>query len=187
MRIWFSALALSTAALVTACEADPTGSSNPSHFAATIEGSISASYEGTGHFSTTTQRRPAAPPVFFLHSRGAGEARNQGFEFSRRGAELPAVGTYTLGRQSGDLAEFNAAYSHQQGNVTYRYAAQSGELHITTSTPQRIAGTFRFSGVFAGTCTSSRGSVTCTVNPTPDPDAAAVEVSGSFEVVPARF
>ena len=189
MRIG-SACVMSAAVLLAACRSTTPLAPAPSSWltatlnGTTVDGEISMSYSGTGHFTTTGLRRPAAPPLFLLHSRGIGDARDEGFELARAGDALPAPGRYALGAQQGANA-FQMIFAQRRGDVTYRYTAQSGELHIAASSPQQIAGTFTFRSVFSGTCTGTDGRVECSVRAL-DPAGPALDVNGSFVAVPER-
>ena len=174
--------------LAAACQSNPAAPESPAWFSATlagttVEGAISASYSGTGHFTTTDVRRPAAPPLVLLRSEGVGDAKDDGFELSRAGLTLPAAGTYALGAGAN---AFQAVFTQKRGSVTHRYAAQSGELHITAASAERISGTFTFRGVFAGTCEGRGARVDCSVVASPGPGAPAIDVQGSFVAVPER-
>lgn len=167
--------------LLAACERSPVASPGASVFTATVEGSVVSSYQGTGHFTFTGLRRPAAPAMFILHSSGIGEAQGQGFELYHPGRALVDVGSYTIGADGGP---FTAVYTRTNGSQVERFAARSGEIQVTGSTSTRVAGTFRFSAVLSAVCSYRGSAVSCTTRAA-DQDAPAVEVSGSFQAVPS--
>ena len=190
MRIGVIASVLGCASLVAACDVSPARPSAASWFSATvtgstIEGQIPSpyTYSGTGTFTTTSARRPAAPPLFLLRSEGAGAAQNDGFELSRSGDTVPGVGSYDLG--AGGAGALQMTFTQRRGAVTYRYAAEAGTLQITSASRDRLAGTFDFRGVFAGTCSGTAASVQCSVEP-PRADAPRIAVTGSFDAVAER-
>ena len=189
MRSRLTALtALGFVAVIAAC--DSTGSTGPqsdnSYLRASINGALNTSYEGSGQFWLGTgTHRPTQPSTFSLFSAGHGASTNQTFLLFRPGAELPKAGTYTLGVAG---AGFQAHFSRtaDQGQTLEAFAASSGELKITRSSPERLEGHFRMTGFQfchrdrAG----SRPNLTCVVPTSVDPDAPTITVEGSFSAVP---
>lgn len=174
-------LVMGTVALLSACERSPVASPGDSVFTATVEGSVVSSYQGTGHFSLTSLRRPAAPAMFILHSSGIGAAQGQGFELYHPGRQIVPVGSYTVGAND---APFTAVYTRTNAGKVERFTARSGEVQVAEATSARVAGTFRFSAVLSAVCTYQGSAVSCTNQPV-TAKSPAVEVSGSFQAVPS--
>ncbi len=187
MRKRFASVAgLTALAVLGGCDYNPVGYTGPSRFVASIEGSVTASYEGTGIFHTTPPGLPR-PFSFALQSQGTGSASNQGFEFLAK--ERPATGLYEL--RQGNLLDgdfLHAAFTVREGNTISRFAAQAGEVEITDSTPDRVEGTFQFTGVLRSICEESRSMgghfLSCTG--VTDHDPPTVRISGTFEAVSGR-
>lgn len=189
MNIRVCVIALVTMTALVGCQQTPVGPGplTSSWLTATVQGStlegpLSAEYAGSGQFLTTPNaRRPAAPALFLLKSQGAGAAQDDGFELWKSGSAIPDAGSYSLGPQLA-TDTFAMVFTQRRGNVTYRYGAQSGDLHIHSASPERLTGTFTFTGVFTGTCTTSGGAGRC--DPAaPAADAPTLTVSGSFDAV----
>ena len=170
---------------LAACEGNPLGEADPAQLVASIEGGITASYEGTGEFSTAPGGLPR-PIKFSLRSAGRGTASNQGFHFHSE--SMPSVGVYALGASKSADGEqpVHAVYSWQDGRKVERFSAREGELVITEASANRVAGTFRFTGLLTSVCTATNSSAQfCTVSP-PDASSKQIVAAGSFEAVPAR-
>lgn len=183
MKIRVTLLTLGLAVLA-GCESNPLMEVDPAQLVASVEGGITAEYEGTGKFSTA----PAGlshPIKFSLRSTGKGTASNQGFHF--HSGKMPGVGVYALGAQSGTGGEsMRAVYSWRDGSRIEQFSAQTGELVIAESSANRVAGTFRFTGLLTSACTATNSSAQfCTVSP-PDASTKQIIAAGSFEAVPAR-
>lgn len=142
------AFALTSLVLLTACGAGPTApKSQPGSFTATVSGAASKSLTGQAGFLVTTN-------LFSISlNNGAGTGSIQ---FSRL-AGVPAAGTYQLDANAQqNSGAFVAIYS---GGAQENYVSTAGSLTITSSSADRIKGTFSFTG--AG---GTSGSATVTVS-----------------------
>lgn len=167
-----------------ACEGSgPTGSNGPSWLRATINGSVQATYDGTGDFHLGTDERTGGASQFSVYSAGTGTASGQSFLLQRSGAELPARGIYPLGLTSG----FTARYIRQADGAMQAFAAQSGEVEVLQSSRNRIEGRFRLVGFryCSRDATGNRApDGPCTVPGAPIAGASTVEITGSFAATP---
>lgn len=190
-------LALASLSALAACDSDPVGAEpDGSSFVASVGGNFEATYEGRGYFHAFNPPRGLPRPAMFtLHSAEPDRVNRQvqSFSLHRWGTELPAVGSYSIGRtslQEGDPQLFQASYDRTVGRTVERYTGISGEVQITASSAERIEGTFRFTGVH--TCTGTQSYMQCTFYAGPDgsqtdsADRATIEVSGSFVAIPGR-
>lgn len=147
-------LALTSFLLLAACGGgDGPTSPKPGQggFTATVSGAASKSLSGQAGFLVTTNLFTIA----LNNTAGTGS-----IQFSRL-AGVPAVGTYQLDANAEPSSgAFVAIYS---GGGQENYIASTGSLTITSSSADRIAGTFSFTGT-GGTSGS-----------------ASVSVSGSFD------
>lgn len=184
------ALALAITALAACQSDDPLGNNGPSWLRATLQGAVDANYQGTGHFHTGTNPSAGGSVTFTVYSEGTGDALHQWMMLYRQGGARPAEGVYPLelvDQADGAARGFAAMYRRVAGDTAETFAARSGEVTITTSTPDLIEGTFRFTGqrYNARTVRGTPGGSSVGTASDPDPDAPTVEVSGSFRAVPA--
>lgn len=182
-----AALALT---ILSACENISTpADSGPSFLRATVQGAVDATYEGNGDFHVGNNPDAGIAIKFTLNSNGKGDANGQSFMLWRYGIGRPARGGYTLqipNYTSKKWESFAAVYTRSVGNMHEAYVAQSGEVEITASTPDRVEGTFRFRGL-RYSARELQGSGTPQGSGRPDvvdPNAPAIEVSGTFVAVP---
>ena len=188
------------------CDSEPKEATapQPSQFRAAVQGTVTASYEGVGFFRVTEpgslpgQVQPppggslpngfALPGTFVLFSADPGVDRGegQGFALLRVGGTRPAVGTYALGSPPGFSGErFHGLYVRSTAGQREQYLAVSGEVRITTSTADRVAGSFNLRAVRV--CTGTGAVLTCVV---PSGQGASavnedVQISGTFSARPA--
>ncbi len=190
-RHTMSARMLPFALLLAACGHEgPLRSSGPQFLKASIAGSVQAEFEGTGDFHVGDDPRAGIRIQTSIVSRGVGASEGQRLVIYRRGAGRPGEGRYqveSLDLSSPQASGITAVYTRQTAGVVEFYAAQSGELVITESSKDRIAGHFRFTG-FRYCASELQGSPTqrgpCRVPPTPIEGAPTVEVTGSFVAGP---
>lgn len=158
-------------------------SSSPSYVRADILGGSSGRYEGSGNFYVLTQNRRRE---FGLMSTGTGEFAGDQFAILRRGGTRPSPGDYPLGPldQSDPSAQGITAWYVRRGATAIEdFVVTSGQLHVTSSTADRITGTFQLTG--ARYCSSNLNGTAveaCTRPWEPQPGAPAIEVSGDFSV-----
>ena len=176
-------------AVLPSCESITPPDPGPSFLRATVQGAVDATYEGNGDFHVGGDRDAGIAIKFSLSSSGKDHANGQSFLLWRHGIGRPATGSYTLqapNYTSKRWDSFAAVYTRRVGNIHEGYVAQSGEVEITLSTSNRVEGTFRFRGLryyarevqgAAPPQGSGRPDVV-------DPNAPAIEVSGSFVAVP---
>lgn len=149
MRVTASgAIALTSLVLLTACGGEPTSpKTQPGSFTATVSGAASKSLSGQAGFLVTTN-------LFSISlNNGAGTGSIQ---FSRL-AGVPAAGTYQLDANAQqNSGAFVAIYS---GGAQENYVSTTGTLTITSSSADRIKGTFSFTGT-GGTSGSATVTVT---------------------------
>ena len=157
------------------CADAPTAPTEVGQVLASVQGSVSTLYQGTGQFSVGSARIPQRPKFFILRSADVATGGREALIVQRLGADLPEPGEYALGTPGG----FVARYERTQDGVREGYTADAGTLEITSATPTRIEGSFRFSAVRH--CTGSRNAMTCQVPP--PADAPRIEVEGSFVAV----
>ena len=175
---------------LAACDSGPVTGADASHFTASIQGVVETTYQGHGHFRVSTPPEGLPRPTTFVlfssnGTRASQEA--QSFMLQRIGTGLPAVGRYTLGKQgfgSVDPQVFSATYERKTGDRIESYRARSGVVEITSSSADRIEGTFRFAG--SRTCEGTRSHMVCSVISGDEAGTAMIEVSGSFTAAPAR-
>ncbi|HEX8851798.1 MAG TPA: hypothetical protein VF761_19880 [Gemmatimonadaceae bacterium] len=137
-------LVLATLVAAAACGGD--GGTDPrprTGFTAHVSGATSATLTGEAGYLVTPNMVTIA-----LHS-GSGASYIQ---FARQGG-LPGAGTYQLRADtpanSGDFVAFYA------GGATENYVATSGTLTITSSSADRVKGTFNFTATGGASGTST--------------------------------
>ena len=175
--------------LLTACGGGEPLGSESSFLRAEVSGAVQAKYVGTGEFWTGGDADLGQPPTFGINSRlsTTGSAEVVSLWTQRQGR--PSVGSYELRHPNPAVASwhsFAAVYHHRQGGSVESYVAESGTLRITSSSAERVEGTFQFTGIryCARSATERVGSCTPTVV---DPMAPRVSISGSFVAVPADY
>ncbi len=134
-------------ALAGAC-GNPAGNDDGGWLRATIqEAAAEVQFDGTGYFLVGSGHDVSVQ--FTLNSKGIGLAIDQRLTIHRPGAGIPTVGTYGLGplkEKDGALQGLTAYYSREVDGRKQSFTALSGQLEITTSKNDLVAGTFRFSG-----------------------------------------
>ena len=181
---------LPLALLLTACEQDtPVGSSEAAFLRADVTGTVQARYEGTGEFWTGGSAELGRPMTFGINSRVGTSASNETVSLWSQRDGRPAVGNYALrlpdySKQKWE--SFAAVYHHGQGNSVESFVAESGTLRITSSSADRIEGTFEFTGVRYCARSATERSGSCTPSQV-DLNAPRISVSGSFVAVPSNY
>lgn len=178
-------------ALAGAC-GNPAGNDDGGWLRATIqEAAAEVQFEGTGYFTVGSGHDVSVQ--FTLVSRGIGLSIDQRLIIHRPGAGIPAVGAYVLGpleEKDGALQGLTAYYSREVDGIKQSFTAVSGQMEITISKNDLVAGTFWFSGaLYCSSPVVSSGDddwLFCGDPNTIDPSAQQVEVSGSFEVIPVK-
>lgn len=105
---------------------------------------------------------------------------------------IPAPGTYSvrLPDEASDRWDYFAAtYAREANGLHDAYVGRDGELTIKSAGPQRIEGVFRFTGVLYCVRTNEppfHDPYPCRPSQV-DPNAATIEVNGSFVVEPDTF
>ena len=129
------AVALTSLVMLTACGGEPTPPKpQPGSFSATVSGAASKTLSGQAGFLVTTNLFSIA-----LNSSTAPGS----IQFSRL-ASVPAAGTYQLDANAQqNSGAFVAIYS---GGGQENYVSTTGSLTITSSSADRIKGTFSFTG-----------------------------------------
>lgn len=149
-----------------------------------------ATYQGSGHFNQSPDPAAGQPIHFSVWSDGTGTSEGDNVSFYRPGAARPGKGWYQLSEpevKDGKLFGFAAMYRRSVGGRREVYNTASGELQITHSSKERVAGTFRFTGVLycswrSNTLEDMWGCAT--LNPyIVVPGAPTIEVSGEFDAV----
>jgi len=189
MHVRLSALALSVVLLaLSACElAESLSPADAAYLVATLDGGVQSRFEGTGEFDTGSNPARGVEVQFFLDSRGVGASAGERIIFSRAGGGRLASGTYTLEES------LTATYLRQTAGVAERYAATSGELVVTESSPDRMEGRFRFTAALA--CLTRLGAHnvvleragSCGTTSEPLPEQPGIVVTGSFVAAPATY
>lgn len=144
------------------------------------------SYSGDGEFVVGVGGDGS--PLFSLGSQGQADAGRQVFQLLTLGGGVPAPGAHALSTvdQSNPNARGTTAfYSRTVDGWVESYAASSGELTITSSSRNRVAGTFRFTGYRYCAVEQMGTGMEGPCRPTAQPIAGApqVEVTGSFSAV----
>jgi hypothetical protein len=147
------------------CQASPVSPSSASSLltamvqGATLDGPVASEYSGAAWVMTTPNAR-RRPRCSCCSHRDPGLRLARASRSCGRDRRSPP-GYYALGGDAPGAPK--VVYTQRRGDITYRYGAQSGELVVTGASHHRLTGTFSFSGVFIGTCTTtSVGAVSCT-------------------------
>ncbi len=125
----------------------------------------------------------------------AGEESIKGTDLSagiaRYGAGRPMVGRYELGLPdrpyAGPGRGFYATYYRSLNDTSQAYVSVAGEIEITVSSPDHIAGSFRFTGTEYSAHWGGGGRRGSGSPARIDPDAPTLQVTGSFSAVPFVF
>lgn len=140
------ALALAALPLLLACGGDggTDPKPQPTGFTATVSGATSASLSGSAVFAATGQG--------FVLDLVNKDAQGPMISFVRVGA-LPGTGTYTFSAvpQPGEIVGLYAT----GGATPTGYASTGGTLTITTSSSDRLKGSFSFTATGGGTGTAT--------------------------------
>lgn len=182
---------LSTAFLLVGCQStEPAGPPQSSFLRANITGAVAATYEGTGDFWTGGNRELGRPMTFGINSQGRGSAEGHRFSLWRQREGRAGRGSYALSPPDYTREEwdsFAAVYSRVNGETMEAFVAQSGVITITASSPERVEGTFRFTGIrYCASSISGTPRTEGSCRPSEiDPEAPTLDVSGTF--VAAQF
>ena len=135
--------------LLAACDADPNSSLRAGRFSASVSGAVTATYEGGGEFHTGTP----GPGLkqFQITSDGKQGFEGQEFALTRWDGGRLGTGHHPIGLV--DLSAYLRASTRQprgitfqyfrvEGGVEEQYVADSGEVEITSSSDERVAGRF---------------------------------------------
>jgi hypothetical protein len=179
-------------------EGQPAGSVPPG-VRATITaatGAINETFTGTGSFGVNDADGVNQPKTFSVDSRPADGSGTRSFSLWRfQGTDrtAPPVGTYPVAGPSNAQAYWPtmaAVYRTEVDGWVETYVGQSGRVTVTASSPDRFAGTFRFTAVryyrrpMRGTGREP-GMVLGTPSEVP-PGQPTIEVTGSFAASPWR-
>jgi hypothetical protein len=185
----FRSLPIAFVILMNACQGAHPSDSGPggSFLRATLSGAVQTQYEGTGTFFNGGGPGSGSPPSFGLNSSGGASSRDQAFSLTRnQSGHLPERGTYPLQLPKPAAEQwpgFAAVYRRMVHDGVESYVSDAGEVTITSSSPHRVEGTFRFSGVRY--CARTLRGLEGACGPGEiDPNAPRIEVAGSFSAVP---
>lgn len=154
--------------------------------AAEIAGVETVQFEGVGHF------HPASP----VEGRGQEFSLSATMEASGSTFSIiiwtydgaPAPGRYSLGLPGGETeASHHLVFSTaaMDGGGQRAYAADWGEIEITAITPDRVEGSFHFTGFeYCGRSVGEDPKGPCRVPPEAIPGAGGIEGEGTFSVIP---
>lgn len=135
----------------------------------------------TGTFHAVRSPRPHGEQFELSLDRGPGREERFVVGIARYGAGRPEVGRYPLAllNRENPAGRFYAAYHAKSGEASRSYVSVDGELVITASSPERVAGRFRFRGAeySASSPRERRGSGSPS---SVAPDAPTIEVVGTF-------
>jgi hypothetical protein len=176
------------ALLMTACtDTEPTMSTAPSFLRATIQQAAgSISYDGKGMFNVSSNPAAGIKTSFSVYSETQGAAR-QDLMLYRQGDGRPAAGHYELRMMDpadGASRGFTAWYSRTVGDTVEMFAARSGEVIITKSSPDAVEGTFRFSARLSDRRWGGPGTAPGGERIDDAADVPVIEISGSFRATP---
>lgn len=138
------------------------------------------SYEGQGKFYVVAE---GARREFGMFSVGP-NATNV-FSILLRGGTRPPVGDYPLALlDQSDITSKGATawYTRAEGGRTETFAAISGVLRVTRSTPDRVSGTFQLVGARFCAYDATGPVGACSLPWSPPEGAPTIEVSGEFSV-----
>jgi hypothetical protein len=146
---------IAATALFTACgDGGPVGTTGADFMSVTISGDVQGSFEGRGHFHHGTTI--AGDQSFQIVSRGFGSHSNAGFAITRWTGGQLATGTHAItlvnlegyDRTQPAPQGITLQYGHRitgagGAQIDEFYVASGGTLTITTSTAERVEGTFQ--------------------------------------------
>lgn len=135
--------------LLAACESDPNSSLRAGRFSASVSGAVTAAYEGGGEFHTGTPG--PGMQQFQIISNGRQGFEGQQFALTRWDGGRLRTGRHEIGLV--DLSEYMRGSTRQPQGITFQYfrvengiqqqyVADSGEVEITSSSDERVAGRF---------------------------------------------
>ena len=135
--------------LLAACEADPNSSLRAGRFSASVSGAVTTAYEGGGEFHTGTPG--PGMQQFQIVSDGRQGFEGQQFALTRWDGGRLRTGRHEIGLV--DLSEYMRGSTRQPRGITFQYfrveggtkeqyVADSGEVEITSSSDERVAGRF---------------------------------------------
>jgi hypothetical protein len=154
-----------------------------SRLVAAVAGAYDLEYKGSSHFHPGGDpRRPYAPSYFSLVSEGRGASAGQSVLLTRGNPEIPEPGTYVIGPLPHEMQAFYNRIG-AGGQTVESFRGETGTVVITHATPQRLEGTFEFSGYQICDRDASSG-MFCVIGPPPGPETERVHVSGSFVAYP---
>lgn len=179
--------------LAASCSTDQAAPVPEGWFSATILGSESISYRGTGLFFSNRDL-PAlpeeVPSLFYLFSAGTGSSAGEEFILTGYQGERPRVGRYPLGRSQNGVHDWNLNYNVERGDSVALYGVVDGEFEVTASSDESIEGRFSITAVTGVVCSKERGIVRgedgipilpCTFQT--GTELPTVEINGSFNVL----
>lgn len=167
--------------LAGACGLEPTPVPQPSWVRASLTGSVTATFEGTGYFAPLRDYLES-PRYLKIMSSPFESSDGSSLYFRSNTAARPGPGTYRIVPHEtiyGSTRGWTAVYAFPMPADSSRlpgdlYVAQAGTITITKSTSQVLEGTFRFTGVRVNQSARARYN--------PDPNAPTAEITGSFRV-----
>lgn len=191
LRCGALAVAAACGVLASGCGRDPAGRGAPGVFTAEIRrGAEVIRYEGDGKFYSDSRQERGPRSSFTLTSDAERGSTREGLTIHGQNVTRPPVGRYELGlldQSDFDAQGFFAFYGRADPVQGEGYAAVSGELVVTESSPERFAGTVRMTA--RRYCYSKNFSgepPRCAMPWLPPDTAPTVEVVGSFSAEPAR-
>ena len=136
---------------------DP-GAGGPAFFRAAVTAAAGAgvagdTYEGTGEFGVNDADGVRRPRTFILNSTATDGRGERNFSLSRQqgsDAGRLARGEYEVALPDPARARWRtlaAVYTRTVDGWMEAYVGRAGTVTVTASTPERVAGTFRFTGV----------------------------------------
>jgi hypothetical protein len=169
---------------------------------ASVSGVLTTEFNGTGGFRLFTPppfQGFVRPSEFALFASQIDQRSQRGQELELRsaGSGVPVVGRYPVlptwigplqpaGPDAGAAPHFDASYSYIEGRTNQRFIARSGEVEITYSSPDRVEGSFHFTGVRICTITPEQPLCRWPLFPwdeRPDLETLpSIQASGSFSV-----
>jgi hypothetical protein len=180
-RVSSSFVALLGALALLGCDGSQvTAGEQASWFRATVTGGVEASYEGRGFFDVWKNESEGGTTQFVVLSRTSDDSQN--FTLYDINGGRPARGTYAIGLDG----RFRVVYVTREANRVQYFVAHSGKVEITSSSKDRLEGTFHFQGFryCAGQRVGNQPTEgPCSIPKAVIPDAPTIGVSGSFAAI----
>jgi hypothetical protein len=190
MRRFHTLLAL-PALLLAAC-GDPGSSAGAGRFSASLSGAVTARYEGSGEFHTGTPG--PGMQQFQITSLGGEAFAGQHFALTRWDGGRLRTGRHDIGlvdltaysRTGAQPRGISFQYFRTTGSVEELYVAESGAVEITSSSGDRVAGTFTVTAFrYCIRDRELRDIGPCDYEMSrPTPDAPRITVTGTFVATP---